>query len=92
MNRMNTDQRYDISLHIEEMVLDGFAVEDQGRVISAVQRELQRLLNQGDMPVALRQNRSIERLDGGTVRLQTGAIPEAVGKQVAESLYGGLRR
>jgi len=92
MNRTNTRQKYNINIHIEELVLDGFPVSDQNRITAALQQELHRLLGQGELPVMLRRDGSVVRLDGGTVRLESGATPETMGKQVAQSLYGGLQR
>ena len=92
MNRTNTRQKYNINIHIEELVLDGFPVSDQNRITAALQQELHRLLGQGELPVMLTRDGSVVRLDGGTVRLESGATPETMGKQVAQSLYGGLQR
>lgn len=92
MNNVNDNQRYNISLHIEELVLDGFPVEDQNRIISVVQEELHHLLSQGKPPAILKQNGNIKRLGGVSFEMEQGATDEIMGRQVARSLYGGLQR
>ena len=90
MNNVNTNQNYNISVHIEELVLDGLPVQDQNRITSAVQGELHRLLSQGELPAILKHNGSIGRLNGSSFQIERGATAEVIGKQVAQSLYGGL--
>ena len=59
---------------------------------SVVQQELYRLLSQGNPPAMLRQNGSVEQLDGGTIQMEGGATVEMIGRRIAQSLYGGLQR
>ena len=81
-----------IDLHIEKMVLEGFSLPDQPRIASVVQRELHRLLSQGEPPWILKQNGSIEQLDGGSFQAKAGEGIESTGNQIAQSLYGGLKQ
>jgi len=81
-----------IRLHIEELVLNGFAPGDRQRIGAAVEQELVRLLAERPLPAALAQGRPRERVDGGSFRLATGAKPGAVGAQIAGAIHGGLDR
>ena len=81
-----------IELHIEELVLHGFAPGDRHRIGEAVERELTRLLTEHGTPPGLAEAREIERLDGGTIQLTAASKPEATGDQVARAVFGGLRR
>lgn len=79
-----------IDLHIEELVLHGFAPGDRQRIGAAITAELRRLLAERGLPAALAGSASIDRLDGGAYQAAPGATPEAVGAQVAQAVYRGL--
>jgi hypothetical protein len=82
----------DVELHIEELVLHGFAPGDHHRLGEAVQRELARLLAEQGVPPGLAQGGEMERLDGGGFRIEATGKPEAIGAGVAQAVYGGLNR
>jgi hypothetical protein len=81
-----------VELHIEELVLRGFASGDRYRIGEAVERELARLLDEQGVPLSLAQGSEVERLDGGAFKVASGSKPEAIGAQVAQAIYGGLSR
>jgi hypothetical protein len=81
-----------IDLHIEELVLEGFAPDDRHRIGDAVERELASLLAERGLPPGLAQGAEIPRLDGGSFEMTWTATPEAMGGQVAGAVYGGLSR
>ncbi|MBD2520627.1 hypothetical protein H6G93_37960 [Nostoc sp. FACHB-973] len=80
----------DIQLHIEELVLHGFAASDRYLIGAAVQQELTRLFAENGVPPAINQNGEIGRLNGGAFNVPQGAKPEVIGIQVAQAIYGGL--
>jgi hypothetical protein len=82
--------RPSIHLHIEELVLDGFAPGDRHRIGEATQSELARLLTEEPTPPSLAQRAEIDRLDGGSFHATGTAKPEATGAQVARAVFGGL--
>ncbi len=79
-----------IELHIEELMLHGFAPGDRYRIGKAVERELTRLFTEQDMPPSLPQRGEIARLDGGAFELKPGSRAEVIGVQVGQAVYGGL--
>lgn len=79
-----------IELHIEELVLHGFAPSDRYLIGAAVERELVRLFAERGMPPSLSQGGEIRRLNGGAFEVRQGAKPETVGVQVAQAIYGGF--
>ena len=81
---------YNIDLHIEELVLDGFAPTDRRAIAEAVQRELTRLLTDQGIHPSLSNGYEAERVDGGAFHVQPGARGNAIGTQVAQAIYGGL--
>jgi len=90
--RSSPNLHHPVLLHIETLVLDGFAPGDRHRIGEAVQRELQRLLStQGLAPWLARQG-AIARLDGGAFQVAPSAKADAIGSQVAQAVYGGLIR
>ena len=90
---MNQSQRaaQNIELHIEELVLHGFSPRERYAIGEAVQRELTRLFTEQGIHPSLRQGR-IARLDGGSIQVKQGTKADAIGKQVAQSVYGGMKR
>jgi hypothetical protein len=81
-----------LELHIEELVLHGFAPADRYRIGDSMERELARLFAEQGTPPSLRQGSEIERLDGGSFEAKAGSRAEAIGTRVAQAVYGGLRR
>lgn len=81
-----------IEIHIDEMVLHGFAMADRYSIADAVQHELARLLAENGAPSSLAQPAAIERISGGAFRLKSDANAESTGAQVARAIFGGLRR
>lgn len=85
------DMKLNVSLHIERLVLDStFAHLDRDALGAAVEAELARLLTEGGAPLVFLHDARIPRLDGGSFDVAPGAGTEAVGKQVAQHVYGGL--
>ncbi len=82
----------DIEVHIEELVLHGFAPGDRYHIADAVERELARSFAQQGLSPSLRNGIEIARVDGGVFRVAGGAKAETVGSQVAQAVYGGLTR
>ena len=89
---MTANQKRNIELHIEELVLDGFPSQDKDHIASVVQQELHRLLSQGQLPQELMRNNSIAQLDGGTIHIEPHATPDSTGAGIARNLYGGLQK
>lgn len=81
---------YSVELHIEELMLQGFADVEGRRVGDAVERELARLLNEQGAPPAIRGGGEVARLDGGAFEVQPGSDPETIGVSLARAIYGGL--
>lgn len=79
-----------IELHIEELVLHGFAHKDQARIQRAIEQELTRLLTQQGIPNLLSQSNEIHRLNGGSFNVKAGMGVDAIGSQVAQAIYGGM--
>ncbi|HEY0408497.1 MAG TPA: hypothetical protein VGC89_22370 [Pyrinomonadaceae bacterium] len=86
-----------VNLHIEEMVLHGFAPRDRYRIGDAVQRELARLLTTQGAPSALSASGEQARVNAGSFNagsfnVTPGAEAKSVGRGVAQAVYGELKR
>ncbi len=79
-----------VELHIEELVLRGFAPGERYRIGEAMERELVRLFDEQGVPLSLAQSVDVSRLDGGAFEVAHGSKSETVGAQVAQAIYGGL--
>src|SRR4030088_2301126 len=85
-----------LGLHIDELVLHGFERIDRRGVVSAIERELARLLGE---PAAQQRLRGRDRTDGELAahRLAAGSFtvthdvtPDTVGVHVGRAIYRGL--
>lgn len=81
---------YNIELHIEELVLHGFSPRDRDAIGEAVRNELSRLFAEQGVHPTLSKHGAVERLDGGSFNVKSGAKAQTIGTQVAQSVYGGL--
>src|SRR5262249_31812147 len=80
-----------VELHIEELVLTGFARSQRYEIAEAIGRELERLFAQS-VPQSLAAGAAVDRLDAGVVEIKPLARPEAVGAGIAQQIYGGMGR
>jgi hypothetical protein len=79
-----------IELHIEELVLHGFAPGDRHRIGEAVVGELQRLFAERGVSPRLARDGEVSHLDGGVFEMAHGAGAETIGARIAQALYGKL--
>lgn len=79
-----------IELHIEELVLEGFAPGERYRIGEAVERELTRLMSLNGVPPAWNGNLEIGSVNGGTFHMPSGGARGAAGEQIASAVYEGL--
>jgi hypothetical protein len=81
-----------IELHIEELVLHGFAPGDRYEIGAAVERELARLFAEQGLPTSLSGGGDFARFNGGSFNVTPGSQAEAIGTRVAQSVYGGIKQ
>jgi len=79
-----------VELHIEELVLHGFAARDRLRIADAVQVELARLLRAEGKQSALANPVGIARLNGGAFEMKAGSKPQEAGTQIARAVFRSL--
>lgn len=84
-----------LHLHIEELVLHGFAVGDGHRIADAVRGELERRLTGRTEELALLGGPAaipIDRLDAGAIAIDDGTRPASVGARVGGAVASALSR
>ncbi len=81
-----------LELHIEELILHGFAASDRRHIGAAIKQELSRLLSEANPGTLPANSVELSRLDAGTFRLDPGARPYTVGRNVAERVFSQLTR
>lgn len=81
-----------INLHIEKLVLHGFASTDRHRIAEAVQRELTRLFTEGPTPTGLTSSSSTAALNAGSFQLPPSSRPETIGAEVARAVFGRIKQ
>lgn len=81
-----------IHLHIEELILHGFAREDRHAIGEAFQNELQRLFTEQGFPSGSREDGSyhVPQLRADNLTVKPGSTPNTIGEQLARSLYATL--
>lgn len=79
-----------IEVHIEELVLHGFAHGDEAGIQAAVETELARLLAEQGAPVEWASGVDKAQINGEPFTVAPKADPHQIGAQVAQGLYGGL--
>lgn len=79
-----------LELHIEELVLHGFAHRDQARIQRSIEQELTRLFTEQGVPASLSTTNEIQQLPGSSLNVRVGMSVEAIGSQVAQAIYGGM--
>ena len=85
-------QQESIDLHIEELILHGFAHESRYQIAHSMKRELSRLFAERGIPPLLAQNGAIPGLNGGVFEVLPNSTARDIGRQLAQALYGGLTR
>ncbi len=82
-----------IALHIERLILDGIALPPGGErhLQAAVEAELVRLLASGDLARELRGG-AVPAVRISGARLNGARGPEALGREIARTVYNGLGR
>ena len=79
-----------INLHIEELVLHGFASGDKHGISEAVQSELTRLISEQQNSPPTTKSISRDHVDGGNFCVVNSAKPNAVGAQIAGAVFVGI--
>jgi hypothetical protein len=81
-----------IKLHIERLILEDMPLTGaQGsHVKAAVETELTRLLTTDGLSHELQTGGAVPRLPTRSMRLTHNLTPARVGKQIAQSVYGGI--
>jgi hypothetical protein len=87
-----------IKLHIEELVLHGFAPGDRHSISDAVQQELSRLFEwsagqtDADVTSTLIEHSNAARIDAGAFQVGQNSKPGSIGTQVARAVHGELTK
>ena len=85
-----------INLHIEELVLHGFAPGDRYTIADAVERELLRLITEGlgdpGYSSLLASNTKAARLDARAFQVDPRSQTNSIGTQIAQAVHGELTK
>ena len=80
-----------IEVHIEELVLHGFAPSDRNSIGSGMERKLLRLFSEEGLPPSLARTKAILHLDSGAFKVAPELGVEAIGVEVAKVVYKELQ-
>jgi len=81
-----------IKLHIDRLILDGLPLPHSQRPLlqAAVEAELTRLLTADGLSPGLSAGGAIPHLPVGSLQLTHDNSPAQLGRQIAQSVYGGI--
>jgi hypothetical protein len=81
-----------IQLHIERLILEGLPMSrHQSAVVqAAVEQELGRLLNAGQLNSQIASGGAMPALQGGMIQATNVASPARLGAQIAGAVYSGI--
>lgn len=79
-----------VSIHIEELVLEGFAPSSRYPIAEALQGELTRQLEARGISFGLQHNTEFEAVPTRSVRIAPGSKPESIGSKLGQAVYGGI--
>jgi hypothetical protein len=80
-----------VKVHIDELVLHGFARGDRHRIAAAMETELARLMSEGGLPGLRGKSLTLGRINGGAFKVTAGAKPHATGTEIAQAVFRSLR-
>jgi hypothetical protein len=75
-----------MELHIEELVLHGFAAGDRYVIGDAVEHELTHLLSEQGVPISLRSESATDEISGATFNAAYKR-PHVMGRRIAQAVY-----
>ena len=81
-----------VELHIEELVLHGFAPGDRHAIAEAVRHELAHLIGESRLPISQVNPVALKQIDAGTFQVKDGSKPGSSGAQIAQSVFRSVRR
>ncbi len=90
--RLPTKAPRAVEVHIDELVLHGFAPSDRHAIAQAVQRELARLIGEGQLPLSQGNSVALKQIDAGTFQVKADSKPANSGVQIARSVFRGMRQ
>lgn len=81
-----------IQVHIERLILDGVTIAPSQRHLlqSTVESELARLLTNGGVASGLAGGVALPQVSASDIQLAGGNDPVQLGRQIAQSVYGGI--
>ena len=80
----------EIEVHIEELILHGFAPGTRWEVADALQSELRGLFAERGLPTGW--HASPERIEAGAIHAGAKTKPASTGEQIARAVYEGGAR
>lgn len=84
--------RRKIDLHIEELILHGFPVGERRRIGDTMEMELARLMTKAGRLGRPEQDVVIPTMEGAAINLIARQKRNAIGQQIAQSIYSAIRQ
>lgn len=82
--------RPNVELHIEELVLHGFAQADRRAITAAIEAELGRLLSVQGLPASFEGGPAPAVRHAGSFDVARASAPSDIGQDIGRAVYEGL--
>ena len=81
-----------VNLNIERLVLEGFQLRPGEHLVvrASAERELSRLFSEGGISRELLSGGAVPRLAASDIHVAGDADAGAIGRQIAQAVYGGI--
>lgn len=79
-----------VELHIEQLILLGFAPGDRYRISAAIEHGLAQLIAEQGIPPTIAREGEITSIDGEKFNIAPDTKAEAIGAQIAKSVYESI--
>ncbi|MDA4121760.1 MAG: hypothetical protein OK456_01115 [Thaumarchaeota archaeon] len=81
-----------IDIHIDELVLEGFDFHDHKRIAASMKVELARLITEKGLGMQLDRTSDLGRVSAPAFNVPTDRNPRAIGREIARSVYKGMKK
>ncbi len=80
-----------VEINIDELILHGFSDREGREIEASVKLELARIFMGNGIPEGIKNGGRLHDIHNGPIRISQKSRPKSIGKQVAETIYNGLK-
>jgi hypothetical protein len=85
-------QHPSVNLHIDRIVLNGFGPMNKQHIHDVIATRLSELFTRDRVPMSFQKHEFLSKIDAGSFQLNAQANDKAIGIEVANAVYKGLKK